>query len=47
MLADSHGLNSALWLMFGLTLVAGIVAMFLKETAPNVVSRRVATPYAA
>ena len=47
MLADKHGLNSALWLMFGLTLAAGIVAMFLKETAPNVVSRRVATPHAA
>jgi MFS family permease len=47
MLADSHGLNAALWLMFGLTLVAGIIAMFLKETAPNVVARRGMRPAAA
>ena len=40
MLADSHGLNAALWLMFGLTLAGGIVAMFLRETAPRVLARR-------
>jgi len=33
--------------MFGLTLVAGIIAMFLKETAPNVVARRGMRPAAA
>ena len=40
MLADKSGLDAALWMMFGLTLVAGIIAMFLRETAPNVVARR-------
>src|SRR3569833_3171185 len=40
MLADSHGLHAALWLMFGLTLAGGIVAMFLRETAPRVLARR-------
>jgi MFS family permease len=47
MLADSHGLNAALWLMFALTLAGGIVAMFLKETAPNVLARRGMRPAAA
>jgi MFS family permease len=47
MLADEHGLDSALWLMFGLTLTAGIVAMFLRETAPSVVARRGLRPMAA
>jgi predicted MFS family arabinose efflux permease len=39
-LSDAHGLDSALWLMFGLTLAAGVFALFLKETAPRVLAKR-------
>ena len=47
MLADTHGLDAALWLMFGLTLAGGVVAMFLQETAPSVVARRGLRPATA
>jgi MFS family permease len=47
MLADGYGLNAALWLMAALTLAGGIVAMFLKETAPSVLARRGMQPAAA
>jgi len=40
-LADEYGLNAPLWLMFGLTVVAGLLAFGLKETAPSQVGRRV------
>ena len=39
MLADAHGLNAALWMIFGLALASGIIALFLRETAPNVLAR--------
>ncbi|MBO9575053.1 MAG: MFS transporter [Sphingobium sp.] len=40
MLADSHGLNAPMWMMFGLALAGGIFAMFLKETAPSQVGKK-------
>ncbi len=39
-LADSYGLSAALWLMFVLTILAGVCAMGLVESAPRVVARR-------
>ncbi|MGH8264534.1 MAG: MFS transporter [Steroidobacterales bacterium] len=38
--ADRVGLQAPLWLMFGLTVVSGLLAFGLKETAPRVVARR-------
>jgi len=40
MAADATDLSAPLWIMFGLTLVSGVVAMFLKETAPAVLAKR-------
>ncbi len=40
MLADSHGLQAPLWMMFGLALAGGLVGLFLKETAPSQVGKR-------
>ncbi len=39
-LNDSFGADAFLWLMMGLALVSGFVAMGLRETAPAVVARR-------
>ena len=38
--ADRVGLQAPLWIMFGLTLVSGLLAFGLRETAPRVVARR-------
>jgi len=38
--ADAATLAAPLWFMFGLTVVAGIVALFLIETAPSQVGKR-------
>jgi len=40
MLNDNFGGDSFLWLMLGLAIVSGFVAMGLKETAPAVLARR-------
>jgi MFS family permease len=37
-LADVVGLQAPLWMMFGLALVAGLVALGLRETAPRVLA---------
>jgi predicted MFS family arabinose efflux permease len=43
--ADQVGLNAPLWIMFGLAIAAGIVALGLRETAPRVLAARgVAAP---
>ncbi|WP_333836276.1 MFS transporter [Novosphingobium sp.] len=39
-LADRFGLAAPVWLMFGLCLVAGVLALGLIESAPRVVARR-------
>jgi MFS transporter, ACS family, hexuronate transporter len=41
--ADHVGLQAPLWMMVGLTLCAGFLAMGLRETAPRVLARRAAT----
>lgn len=47
-LADGFGLSAPLWLMFGLTIAAGLCALGLVESAPRVVARRAnATPETA
>nr|WP_250890224.1 MFS transporter [Sphingobium nicotianae] len=40
--ADASTLAAPLWIMVGLTIVSGIVALFLKETAPSQVAKRAA-----
>lgn len=40
--ADALGLSAPLWIMFGLCIVAGVLAVGLKETAPRIVARRTA-----
>ena len=35
MAADQHGLQAPLWIMFGITIIAGLLALFLRETAPR------------
>ncbi len=40
MVADEVGLQGPLWIMAGLTLVGGVLALGLKETAPRVLARR-------
>lgn len=42
-LADLVGLQAPLWMMFGLALVAGIVALGIRETAPRVLALEQAT----
>ncbi len=37
-LADLVGLQAPLWMMFGLALVAGLVALGIRETAPRVLA---------
>jgi MFS transporter, ACS family, hexuronate transporter len=39
-LADRFGLAAPLWMMLGLCLTAGVFALGLRETAPNVLARR-------
>ena len=39
-LADQSSLQTPMFLMVGCNIVAGVVALFLKETAPEVVARR-------
>lgn len=41
-LADVYGLSAPLWLMFGCTILAGILTLGLIESAPRVVARRAA-----
>lgn len=42
--ADHFGLGAALWIMLGLCIVAGLLALGLRETAPRIVARsRLAT----
>jgi predicted MFS family arabinose efflux permease len=38
--ADHFGLQAPLWIMFGLCIVAGLLAFGLRETAPRVVARQ-------
>lgn len=38
--ADAWGLSAPLWMMFGLTIVAGCFALLLQETAPRALARR-------
>ncbi len=38
--ADHQGLESPLWIMTGLTLLSGLLAMGLRETAPRILARR-------
>lgn len=40
MTADRFGLDAVLWIMFVLCIVAGLLALGLRETAPRVVARR-------
>jgi MFS family permease len=47
LLNDAFGLDTFLWLLMGLALVSGFVAMGLKETAPAVLRRRGQAPLAA
>ncbi|HZV17756.1 MAG TPA: MFS transporter [Sphingobium sp.] len=42
MAADATDLSAPLWIMLGLTVLSGLVAMGLKETAPSQVSRQAA-----
>ena len=39
-LNDAFGMDSFLWLLIGLSIVSGFIAMGLKETAPAVLARR-------
>ena len=41
-LADQVGLQAPLWMMFGLALVAGLVALGIRETAPRVLAHAAA-----
>jgi predicted MFS family arabinose efflux permease len=40
MAADATDLSAPLWIMLGLTILSGLVAMFLEETAPSQVTKR-------
>ena len=40
--ADSSGLGATLWILIGLSLATGLLACFIKETAPRVLHRRMA-----
>lgn len=43
-LADSYGLDVAIWIQFGLALGAGLAALFIRETNPAVLARREGVP---
>lgn len=45
--ADATSLAAPLWIMVGLAIAGGILAMFLTETAPRVLARRQAQPIPA
>jgi MFS family permease len=45
--ADQYGLQAPLWIMAGLTVVGGLFAFGLKESAPRVLARRGLRPAAA
>jgi predicted MFS family arabinose efflux permease len=38
--ADRSGLQAPLWIMLGLTVAAGVLALALRETAPRIMTRR-------
>lgn len=38
--ADRAGLSAPLWIMLGLAIVAGVLAFWLRETAPRILARR-------
>ncbi|MBT2186984.1 MFS transporter [Sphingobium nicotianae] len=40
MAADATNLSAPLWIMFGLTIASGLIAMFLIETAPSQVAKK-------
>jgi ACS family hexuronate transporter-like MFS transporter len=42
MAADRAGLQAPLWIMLGLTIVSGLLAFGLRETAPRVLARQAA-----
>lgn len=42
--ADRAGLQAPLWMMLGLTVLAGLLAVRLRETAPGVLARRSLNP---
>ena len=39
--ADARGLAATLWMLAGITAAIIVLALFLRETAPRVLSRRV------
>ena len=41
--ADAHGLAATLWILAGITAAIIVLALFLRETAPAVIARRMAT----
>jgi MFS family permease len=41
--ADAHGLAATLWILAGITAAIIVLALFLRETAPAVLARRVVT----
>ena len=43
-LADTYGLDVAIWIQFGLALGAGLSALLVRETNPVVLARRQAVP---
>jgi fucose permease len=45
--ADRVGLQAPLWIMTGLTVISGVLAFGLRETAPRVLRRRAAAAAAA
>jgi hypothetical protein len=45
--ADLYGLEAPLWIMAGLTVVGGLFAFGLRESAPRVLARRAPQPAAA
>lgn len=42
--ADHFGLRAVLWIMFGLCIAAGVLALGLRETAPRIVARAGLSP---
>jgi len=39
-MGDAFGLGAAMWILAGVSIAVGIVALFLRETAPQVLARR-------
>jgi predicted MFS family arabinose efflux permease len=42
--ADSAGLQAPLWMMVGLAIAGGLLALGIRETAPRVLARRIGQP---